>query len=83
MNIIRQNDDLSFYYRSLRLHLVSQVYFNNKKILEAYSLWVETERCIEIIKSKENISNLLVNVDELEKAVKVGKLTCMISLSQN
>ncbi len=23
-----------------------------KKILEAYSLWVETERCLEIIKSK-------------------------------
>lgn len=52
MNVIRRNDDLSFYYRTLRLHLVSQVYFNNKKILEAYSLWVETERCLEIIKSK-------------------------------
>lgn len=33
MNVIRHNDDLSFYYRTLRLHLVSQVYFNNKKIL--------------------------------------------------
>ena len=41
MNLVRQNDDLSFYYRTVRLHLVSQVYFNNKKVLEAYSLWVE------------------------------------------
>jgi hypothetical protein len=40
MNIIRQNDDLSFYFRTLRLHLVSQVYYNNKKVQEAYSLWV-------------------------------------------
>ena len=32
MNLVRKNDDLAFYFRTLRLHLVSQVYYNNKKV---------------------------------------------------
>ena len=36
---IKQFDDVSFYYRTLRLHFVAQVYFNNGKLTEAYSLW--------------------------------------------
>ena len=82
MEVIRKTDDLAFYYRTLRLHLVSQVYYNNNKVTEAYSLWIEAERCLEIIKSKELTTNLLVSVEELEKCIKTGKLTCWIQLTQ-
>ncbi len=36
---IRAVDSKIFYYRTLRLFFVGQVYYNNDKIKEAYSLW--------------------------------------------
>lgn len=43
---IRAVDAKIFYYRSLRLFFVGQVYYNNDKIKEAFSLWQECERCL-------------------------------------
>lgn len=36
---IRAVDAKIFYYRTLRLYFVGQVYYNNDKIKEAFSLW--------------------------------------------
>ena len=36
---IRAVDSKIFYYRTLRLFFVGQVYYNNDKIKEAFSLW--------------------------------------------
>ena len=46
---IQRIDSKVFYLRALRLSLVGQVYFNNDKIKEAYSLWGECERCLKIL----------------------------------
>ena len=43
---IRAVDAKIFYYRTLRLFFVGQVYYNNEKIKEAFSLWQECERCL-------------------------------------
>lgn len=53
---IRAVDAKIFYYRTLRLYFVGQVYYNNEKIKEAYSLWQECERCLESVKNSQQES---------------------------
>jgi hypothetical protein len=36
---LRAIDEKAFYFRTLRLLFVGQVYFNNEKVKEAFSLW--------------------------------------------
>jgi hypothetical protein len=78
---IKQLDDLSFYYRTLRLHFVAQVYFNNGKLTESYSLWSEAERCLQICKSKDRIQEGVFQLKLADQLVRVGKLNSWIDFS--
>ena len=50
---IRQIDACIFFVRTIRLNLVGQVYYNNGKVKEAYSLWNECERCLETVRNSK------------------------------
>lgn len=78
---IKQFDDVSFYYRTLRLHFVAQVYFNNGKLTEAYSLWSEAERCLQICKSKDRVNDAIFPLKLADQLVRTGKLNSWIEFS--
>lgn len=80
---IKKYDELSFYYRTVRLHFVAQVYMNNGKVSEAYSLWSEAERCLQICKSKEKSMEGMFSLKEADKLIRVGKLTSWMEYAGN
>ena len=48
-------DAKNFYLRTLRLLFVGRVYSNNGKLKEAYALWSECHRCLNILNSKQEM----------------------------
>jgi hypothetical protein len=71
----------------VRLLFVGQVYFNNVKLREAYGLWVECERCVKILLSKEEMNEQnrdsfiggLIPLQGLLETIRLNKCKCIIS----
>lgn len=58
---------------------MGQVYYNNGKVKEAYSLWNECERCLNTVRnSKEAMALELVDMEQVTQNVKVSKMKCVI-----
>lgn len=76
---IRQIDAYIFFVGTIRRMLVGQVYYNNGKVKEAYSLWNECERCLNTVRnSKEAMALELVDMEQVTQNVKVSKMKCVI-----
>jgi hypothetical protein len=57
------------------------VYFNNGKISEAYSLWTEADRCLQICKSKDKMNDSIFSLKAAYQLVRVGKLSSWIDFN--
>jgi hypothetical protein len=56
----------SFYTKTLRLMLVAQVYFNNEKHREAFSLWRECERCLKMMENQQETVDQLLELKKIQ-----------------
>ena len=80
-------DAKNFYLRTLRLLFVGRVYSNNGKLREAYALWSECHRCLNILTSKQEMESdneeqefikTLVPLATLTEQVRHAKAECVI-----